>query len=165
MQFGEGKMALVPTMLHQRPTLRGAIGVEGPRHGSQGRASAVCAVDLAAGGGPSPGPSHATRAGAMRSARSIADTEGRAGHHAAGGSQCRSKFRPLAVNKEISCATLMKAFKGLKIDQIELWISADAETAGVLKLAFSAKGKGGVQIVLKPKAQQKGERSCPGRRR
>jgi hypothetical protein len=59
----------------------------------------------------------------------------------------------------------MKAFKGLKIDQIELWISADAETAGVLKLAFSAKGKGGVQIVLKPKAQQKGERSCPGRRR
>lgn len=45
---------------------------------------------------------------------------------------------------------LLKVFKGLKIDQIELWINGAAETEGLLKLALSAKGEGGIKIVLKP---------------
>lgn len=45
---------------------------------------------------------------------------------------------------------LLKVFKGLKIEQVELWINGAAETEGLLKLALSAKGEGGIKIVLKP---------------
>lgn len=47
---------------------------------------------------------------------------------------------------------LLKVFKGLKVDQIELWINGAAETEGLLKLALSAKGEGGIKIILKPEA-------------
>ena len=49
---------------------------------------------------------------------------------------------------------LLKVFKGLKIEQIELWINGAAETQGLLKLALSAKGEGGIKIVLKPDVQE-----------
>jgi hypothetical protein len=42
-------------------------------------------------------------------------------------------------------------FKQFQIDSIELWISGGAETGEVLKLFVSAKGEGGMRVVLKPK--------------
>jgi hypothetical protein len=50
----------------------------------------------------------------------------------------------------INFGKLLKAFEGLKIDQIELWISGAAEAGGLLSLALSAKGEGGIRVVLKP---------------
>ena len=50
----------------------------------------------------------------------------------------------------INFGKLLKAFEGLKIDQIELWISGAAEAGGLLSLALSAKGEGGIRVVLRP---------------
>ena len=44
-------------------------------------------------------------------------------------------------------------FKQYQIDTIELWISGVIETGGVTRLVVSAKGEGGLRVVLKPKAQ------------
>lgn len=57
-----------------------------------------------------------------------------------------SKINILGIN----FGTLMNAFKGLKVEQIELWIEAAAEVGGILSIALSAKGEGGIKVVLKP---------------
>lgn len=42
-------------------------------------------------------------------------------------------------------------FSKYEIESIELWISGAIETEGILKLAVSAKGEGGLKLTLKPK--------------
>ena len=44
-------------------------------------------------------------------------------------------------------------FNQYQVDSIELSISGAMETGGILKLIVSAKGEGGLKIVLKPKTQ------------
>ncbi|MFZ0896593.1 MAG: hypothetical protein WAZ77_18995 [Candidatus Nitrosopolaris sp.] len=41
-------------------------------------------------------------------------------------------------------------FKQYQVDTIELWISGVIETGGITRLVVSAKGEGGLRIVLKP---------------
>jgi hypothetical protein len=43
-------------------------------------------------------------------------------------------------------------FKQYQVDSIELWISGVMETGTVTRLVVSAKGEGGMKVVLKPKA-------------
>jgi hypothetical protein len=42
-------------------------------------------------------------------------------------------------------------FNQYDIETIEVWISGGIETEGILKLAVSAKGEGGLKLTLKPK--------------
>ena len=42
-------------------------------------------------------------------------------------------------------------FKQYQVESIELWISGLIETNGITKLVVSAKGEGGMKVVLKPK--------------
>jgi hypothetical protein len=42
-------------------------------------------------------------------------------------------------------------FNQYDIESIEMWISGGMETEGILKLAVSAKGEGGLKLTLKPK--------------
>lgn len=42
-------------------------------------------------------------------------------------------------------------FHKYEIESIELWISGGIETAGLLRLAVSAKGEGGLKLTLKPR--------------
>lgn len=44
-------------------------------------------------------------------------------------------------------------FKQYQVESIELWISGLVETGGVTRLVVSAKGEGGLRVVLKPKSQ------------
>jgi hypothetical protein len=46
-------------------------------------------------------------------------------------------------------------FNQYDIESIELWISGGMETEGLLKLAVSAKGEGGLKLTLKPKREIK----------
>lgn len=45
-------------------------------------------------------------------------------------------------------------FKQYQVESIELWISGLIETGGAMKLVVSAKGEGGLKVVLKPKPTQ-----------
>jgi hypothetical protein len=45
-------------------------------------------------------------------------------------------------------------FKQYQVESIELSISGAMETGGVAKLVISAKGEGGMKVVLKPKLAQ-----------
>ncbi len=45
-------------------------------------------------------------------------------------------------------------FKQYHVESIELWISGMMETGGALKLVVSAKGEGGMRVMLKPKPMQ-----------
>ena len=42
-------------------------------------------------------------------------------------------------------------FKQYQVESIELWISGMMETGGAVKLVVSAKGEGGLRVMLKPK--------------
>jgi hypothetical protein len=42
-------------------------------------------------------------------------------------------------------------FKQYQVESIELWISGMMETGGITKLVLSAKGEGGMRVILKPK--------------
>lgn len=42
-------------------------------------------------------------------------------------------------------------FKQYQVESIELWISGLIETGGITKLVVSAKGEGGMKVMLKPK--------------
>jgi hypothetical protein len=42
-------------------------------------------------------------------------------------------------------------FERYDIESIELWISGGIETGGILRLAVSAKGEGGLKLTLKPR--------------
>jgi hypothetical protein len=44
-------------------------------------------------------------------------------------------------------------FKQYHVESIELWISGMIETGGITKLVVSAKGEGGLRVILKPKNQ------------
>lgn len=44
-------------------------------------------------------------------------------------------------------------FKQYQVESIELWISGLIETGGITKLVVSAKGEGGLRVVLKPRDQ------------
>jgi hypothetical protein len=44
-------------------------------------------------------------------------------------------------------------FKQYQVESIELSISGLIETSGITKLVVSAKGEGGLKVVLKPKSQ------------
>ena len=46
-------------------------------------------------------------------------------------------------------------FEKYSIESIELWISGGIESGGILRLAVSAKGEGGLKLTLKPKDQVK----------
>lgn len=46
---------------------------------------------------------------------------------------------------------ITKWFKQYQVDSVELWISGIIETQGIIKLAVSAKGEGGLKLTLKPK--------------
>jgi hypothetical protein len=45
-------------------------------------------------------------------------------------------------------------FKQYQVDSIELWISGVLETGTITRLVVSAKGEGGMKVVLKPKARR-----------
>ena len=45
-------------------------------------------------------------------------------------------------------------FKQYQVESIELWISGLIETGGITKLVVSAKGEGGMRVMLKPKPVQ-----------
>jgi hypothetical protein len=45
-------------------------------------------------------------------------------------------------------------FKQYQVESLELWISGVIETGGITRLVVSAKGEGGLRVVLKPKSQQ-----------
>jgi hypothetical protein len=45
-------------------------------------------------------------------------------------------------------------FKQYQVDSIELWISGVLETGTITRLIVSAKGEGGMKVVLKPKAEK-----------
>jgi hypothetical protein len=42
-------------------------------------------------------------------------------------------------------------FEKYDIESIELWVSGGIETGGILRLAVSAKGEGGLKLTLKPR--------------
>lgn len=68
----------------------------------------------------------------------------------------KSIKEPANIDKNInylivSMKKLMGALRGYKIEQVELWISAMAESGNVTKFLISAKGEGGIKIVLKPR--------------
>jgi hypothetical protein len=42
-------------------------------------------------------------------------------------------------------------FKQYQVESIELWISGMVETGGITRLVVSAKGEGGLKVVLKPR--------------
>ena len=48
-------------------------------------------------------------------------------------------------------------FNKYEIESIELWISGGIETGGLLRLAVSAKGEGGLKLTLKPRNKIKEE--------
>lgn len=45
-------------------------------------------------------------------------------------------------------------FKQYHVESIELWISGMMETGGITKLVVSAKGEGGMRVMLKPRSAQ-----------
>lgn len=45
-------------------------------------------------------------------------------------------------------------FKQYQVETIELWINGGIQTEGIIKLAVSAKGEGGLKLTLKPKGNQ-----------
>jgi hypothetical protein len=44
-------------------------------------------------------------------------------------------------------------FRQYQVESIELWISGMMETGGITKLVVSAKGEGGLKVILKPRSQ------------
>jgi hypothetical protein len=41
-------------------------------------------------------------------------------------------------------------FERYQVESIELWINGMIETGGIMKLIVSAKGEGGMKVILKP---------------
>ena len=51
----------------------------------------------------------------------------------------------------VSLKKIIESLKDYKIDQVELSVSAAAESGEVTKLLVSGKGEGGIKIILKPR--------------
>ena len=66
-----------------------------------------------------------------------------------------SKGRGEDVVKHLSTSmdAIADWFNQYQVESIELWISGLIETGGITKLVVSAKGEGGLKVVLKPKAK------------
>ena len=64
-----------------------------------------------------------------------------------------SKGRGEDVVKHLSTSmdAITDWFKQYQVQSIELWISGLIETGGLIKLVVSAKGEGGMKVMLKPK--------------
>lgn len=56
-------------------------------------------------------------------------------------------FQPLSTSLD----KITNWFERYDIESIELWISGGIETGGILRLAVSAKGEGGLKLTLKPR--------------
>ena len=54
---------------------------------------------------------------------------------------------------EKKLAEFIKVFQkeSLKVAQVELWVEGMVESGGISKLVVSAKGSGGMRIILRPK--------------
>jgi hypothetical protein len=59
----------------------------------------------------------------------------------------------LVKHLSTSMDTIADWFKQYQVESIELWISGMMETGGITKLVVSAKGEGGLRVVLKPRGQ------------
>lgn len=57
----------------------------------------------------------------------------------------------LVKHLSTSMDTITDWFKQYHVESIELWISGMMETGGALKLVVSAKGEGGMRVMLKPR--------------
>src|SRR5918996_4154763 len=57
----------------------------------------------------------------------------------------------LVKHLSTSMDTIADWFKQYQVESIELWISGLIDLGGVTKLVVSAKGEGGMKVVLKPK--------------
>jgi hypothetical protein len=60
----------------------------------------------------------------------------------------------LVKHLSTSIDALTDWFKQYQVESIELWISGMMETGGITKLVVSAKGEGGLRVMLKPKVSQ-----------
>ena len=67
-----------------------------------------------------------------------------------------SKGRGEDVVKHLSTSmdAIADWFKQYQVESIELWITGMMETGGAIKLVVSAKGEGGMRVILKPKPPQ-----------
>jgi hypothetical protein len=63
----------------------------------------------------------------------------------------KGKWEDLVEYIPKSIDGIMDWFKQYQVDTIELWIGGAIETKGITSLFISAKGEGGVKVVLKPK--------------
>ena len=65
----------------------------------------------------------------------------------------KGKGEGLVKHLSTSIDDIADWFKQYQVESIELWISGLVETGGVTRLVVSAKGEGGLRVVLKPKGQ------------
>jgi hypothetical protein len=65
----------------------------------------------------------------------------------------KGKGEGLVKHLSTSIDDIADWFKQYQVESIELWISGLVETGGITRLVVSAKGEGGMRVVLKPKGQ------------
>jgi hypothetical protein len=66
----------------------------------------------------------------------------------------KGRGEDLVKHLSTSMDSIADWFKQYQVESIELWISGMMETGGAIKLVVSAKGEGGLRVMLKPKPQQ-----------
>ena len=66
----------------------------------------------------------------------------------------KGKGEGLVKHLSTSIDDIADWFKQYQVESIELWISGLVETGGITRLVVSAKGEGGLRVVLKPKGQK-----------
>jgi hypothetical protein len=64
----------------------------------------------------------------------------------------KGRGEDLVKHLSTSMDSIADWFKQYQVESIELWISGMMETGGITKLVVSAKGEGGMRVMLKPKA-------------
>ena len=67
------------------------------------------------------------------------------------GSTCEGMVKHLSTSMD----SIADWFKQYQVESIELWISGLIESGTVTKLVVSAKGEGGMKVILKPKSKAK----------
>src|SRR5215212_6062407 len=63
----------------------------------------------------------------------------------------KGRGQDLVKHLSTSMDSISDWFKQYHVESIELWISGMMETGGAIKLVVSAKGEGGLRVMLKPK--------------
>jgi len=63
----------------------------------------------------------------------------------------KGRGEDLVKHLSTSMDSIADWFKQYQVESIELWISGMMETGGAVKLVVSAKGEGGLRVMLKPK--------------